>query len=153
MEASNKAIDLIKASESCAKVRKDGLVEAYPDPAKGWDVPTIGWGSTGPDVKKGTVWTKEQCDERLESHVAKVAKDLTLALGSAPTTQNQFDALVDFTYNLGIGNLKGSTLFRLHRAGSYGAAAGQFALWNKANGKVLGGLVTRRAKEKALYQS
>lgn len=153
MQASNKAIELIKASEDCQKKRPDGLYEAYPDPAKGWAVPTIGWGSTGPDIKKGTVWTRGDCDSRLARHVATMSKDILGVLGGVPTTQNQFDALVDFTYNLGIGNLRSSTLLKKHKAGDYAGAAKEFPRWNQSGGHVLGGLVTRRAKEKELYLS
>lgn len=151
MEASTDAINLIKSSESCAKLRPDGRYEAYPDPARGWAVPTIGWGSTGIDIKKGTIWTKEQCDQRLIAHVLLVSQQVTNALKGAKTTQHQFDALVDFTYNLGIGNLLSSTLLRLHRAGEYDKASREFDRWNKSKGRVLYGLVKRRDKEEELY--
>jgi lysozyme len=68
-----------------------------------------------------------------------------------PLTQNEFDALVSFTYNLGAGNLLSSTLLKKLNAGDKAGAANQFDVWTKAGGKVLQGLVTRRAAEKALF--
>jgi len=153
LKASGRAVGLIKLSESLAKVRKDGLVEAYPDPAHGWKVPTIGWGTTGPDVAKGTVWPVSTCENRLLKHVEMVADQVREALGGAKTNQSQFDAFVDFTYNLGIGNFKSSTLLKLHKAGKFKEAADQFVRWNKAGGKVLKGLTTRREAERLMYVS
>jgi GH24 family phage-related lysozyme (muramidase) len=66
-------------------------------------------------------------------------------------TQNQFDALVSFAYNVGTGALSGSTLLKKHNAGEYLEAQEQFLRWDKAAGKVLAGLIKRRAHEAALY--
>ena len=68
------------------------------------------------------------------------------------TTQGQFDALVSFAFNVGLANFKGSTLLKKHNAGDYAGAAAQFPLWNKAAGKVLPGLVKRRAAEAQIYR-
>lgn len=67
-------------------------------------------------------------------------------------TQNQFDALCCFTYNVGSGNFKSSTLLRKLNLGDYAGAAGQFLVWNKAGGKVLSGLTSRRKDEKTLFE-
>ena len=67
--------------------------------------------------------------------------------------QNQFDALVDFAYNLGIGNLQKSTLLKLINNKDFVGASKQFKLWNKANGKVLNGLTKRRKEEEELFLS
>lgn len=147
-------IALIQSFEDCQRERADGLIEAYPDPGRGWGLPTIGWGSTGPDVKRGTVWTRAQCDARFARDIERVAREVRAAIGATPTTQTQFDALVSFHYNSGaIGS---ATLTKLHRAGNFAAAANEFARWNKAkvNGvlKVLSGLTRRRAAEAALYR-
>src|SRR5687768_15991119 len=64
LKPSRAALALIKEFEGCHKVRSDGMIEAYPDPASGGDPWTIGWGSTGPGIRKGTVWTQEQADTR-----------------------------------------------------------------------------------------
>ena len=70
-----------------------------------------------------------------------------------PATDNQFAALVSFCFNVGEGNLRTSTLRRMHNAGDYKGAAAQFARWDKAAGKVLPGLVKRRAAERKLYET
>ncbi|MNQ87056.1 Lysozyme RrrD [compost metagenome] len=68
-------------------------------------------------------------------------------------TQEQFDALVSFTYNLGINALKGSTLLRKLNSGDYEGAADEFLKWNKAGGKILSGLTRRREAERMLFLS
>jgi lysozyme len=68
-------------------------------------------------------------------------------------TQGQFDALVSFSFNVGLGNLQNSTLRMKHNRGEFEAAANEFLKWNKAGGKVLKGLDKRRRGEKALYES
>lgn len=151
-------IALMHSFEGLAKKLPDGSIAAYPDPGSRDGHPwTIGWGSTGRDpfnggqIKKGTVWTKAQCDQRFVDHLADFENAVNSALGSAHTTQAQFDALVSFTYNLGPANLRNSTLLKLHRAGDYAGAAKQFLRWNKNDGKVMNGLTRRRKAEAALY--
>jgi GH24 family phage-related lysozyme (muramidase) len=144
---------IIQQFEGCAKRRSDGSFEAYPDPGSGGDPWTIGWGSTGADIKKGVVWTQAQCDERFAQHLAEFGEGVAAAIGNAPTTQHQFDAMVSFAYNVGLANLRSSTLLKKHKAGDYAGAAAEFARWNKAAGKVLPGLTRRRAAEAALYAS
>lgn len=145
-------LKLIQEFEGCHKKRLDGRFDAYPDPGSGGDPWTIGWGSTGFDIRKGTIWTQEQCDERFAAHVAEFAFQVRKLLGDAPTTQNQFDALVSFAYNVGAGSLRGSTLLTLHEQKKYALAAEQFARWNKAAGKVMAGLTLRRAAEAKMYR-
>jgi GH24 family phage-related lysozyme (muramidase) len=141
---------LIRAFEGCAKKRPDGLFEAYPDPGTGGAPWTIGWGATGPDIGPETVWTRAECDARLEADVARHAAQVSAALGDAPTNANQFDALVSFHYNTGaIGR---ATLTRKHIAGDFAGAASEFARWNRAGGRVLAGLTRRRAAEARLYR-
>ena len=142
-------IALIKRFEGCAKLRGDGLVEAYPDPGTGGEPWTIGWGATGPGIGRGTVWTRAQCDARLERDLARYAAEVAAAIGGAPTTQGQFDALVSFHYNTGA--IARATLTRRHVAGDHAAAAREFARWNRAGGRALAGLTRRRAAEAALY--
>lgn len=148
-------IALIKRFEGCARLRSDGLVEAYPDPGTGRDPWTIGWGATGRDhvhggrIAQGTVWTQAQCDARLTDDLVRYAADVASALGDTPTTGAQFDALVSFHYNTGA--IARATLTRKHAAGDYGGAAREFARWNRSGGRVLKGLVRRRAAEAELY--
>ena len=143
-------VALIKRFEGCAKKRSDGLIEAYPDPASGGDPWTIGWGATGAGIAPGTVWTQAECDARLEADLVRYASAVARALGEAPTTQHQFDALVSFHYNTGA--IARATLTKKHIAGDYTGAAAEFARWNKAAGKVMRGLVRRREAEAKLYR-
>jgi GH24 family phage-related lysozyme (muramidase) len=142
-------ITLIKRFEGCARLRRDGLVEAYPDPASGGDPWTIGWGATGPGIGPGTVWTQEQCDARLERDLERYSAEVAQALAGAPTSQAQFDALVSFHYNTGA--IVRATLTRKHKAGDYAGAQAEFARWNRASGRILKGLTRRRSAEASLY--
>jgi lysozyme len=151
MNPSDNCVKLIQEFEGCAKKRADGSFEAYPDPGSGGDPWTIGWGSTGPGIQKGTIWSQQQCDDRFQEHLCEFAAKVEAALGGAPTTQCQFDAMVSFAYNVGPGNLLSSTLLRKHKAGDFAGAAAEFARWNKAAGRILPGLTRRRAAEAALY--
>lgn len=144
-------IALIQRWEGCARRRADGRFEAYPDPGTGGAPWTIGWGATGPGIGPDTVWTKAQCDERLTCDLARYANEVAQALGDAPTTQPQFDALVSFHYNTGA--IRSATLTRRHVAGDFAGAASEFGRWVHAGGRRLDGLVRRRADEAALYAS
>jgi GH24 family phage-related lysozyme (muramidase) len=150
-------IALIKRFEGCARLRNDGMVEAYPDPGTGAEPWTIGWGATGRDhvhggkIGPGTVWTQQQCDARLARDLERYAAEVAHAIGDAPTTQAQFDALVSFHYNTGA--IARATLTARHRAGDQEGAAREFSRWNRAGGRVLKGLVRRRAAEAELYLS
>lgn len=142
---------IIKKWEGYANDLGNGKVQAYPDPATGGAPWTIGWGSTGSDIVKGTIWTREQAQQRFERDTAKFVTGVAKALAGARTTQSQFDAMVSLAYNVGLGNFTASTLLRKHKAGDFAGAAAQFAVWNRANKKVLPGLTSRRAEEAALY--
>ena len=140
---------LIKHYESCAKAIGGGQFDAYPDPGTGGDPWTIGWGTTGADIKKGLIWTQAQCDARFDHDILTYVATVAQVIGKARTSQNQFDAMVSFHYNT--GKLPGSTLLKLHIAGDFAGAAAQFGKWTHAAGKVLPGLITRRAAEAAMY--
>lgn len=140
---------LIKQFEGCARRRSDDRFDAYPDPGTGGDPWTIGWGATGPGIARGTVWTQAECDTRLERDLVRFAREVARALGDAPTSQAQFDALVSFHYNTGA--IARATLTRLHKAGDHAAAQAEFGKWVHAGGKRLEGLVRRRAAEASLY--
>lgn len=146
---SGRGVALIKRFEGCARKRPDGLFEAYPDPGTGGAPWTIGWGATGDGIARGTVWTAQECDRRLEFDIARHAAEVRAAIGDAPTTQDQFDALVSFHFNTGA--IARATLTKKHLAGDYAGAACEFARWNRAGGRVLAGLTRRRAAEAALY--
>ncbi|NWB30871.1 lysozyme [Pseudomonas gingeri] len=143
MKTSTNGIAVLKYFENCS-------LTAYPDPATGGAPWTIGWGHTGPEVVRGLVWTQDQADGQLISDLTSRELTVTRAVTVA-LTQGQFDALVDFVYNLGAGNFLSSTLLRLVNAGDMVGAAAQFARWNKAAGVPMRGLARRRAAEAALF--
>ena len=144
-----KASALIKFFEGCHKRGHDGYYRPYLCPA---GVLTIGYGVVIPQSQAKMVFTREQCgrqfDKLLPKYAAAVKRHLKIE-----TTNEQFAALVSFCYNLGEGNLKNSTLLRLHNRGQFKKAANEFPKWRRAAGKVLSGLVARRAKERELYLS
>lgn len=139
MRTSQRGLSLIKSFE--------GLhLQAYQDSVGVW---TIGYGTTR-GVNAGMKISKEQAERMLLNDVQRFEPEVQ-RLVTAPLNQNQWDALISFTYNLGSANLESSTLRRLLNAGNYDAAAEQFPRWNKAGGKVLPGLVRRRAAERDLF--
>lgn len=114
-------------------------------------VPTIGYGHTS-GVHMGMTCTQEQANEWLMQDV-QVAVNAVNRLVTVQLTQNEFNALVDFTFNLGVGNLESSTLLKDLNAGNFEAAANQFELWDKAGGQVLAGLFRRRIAEKTEFNT
>ena len=145
---SSAAFDIIMTFEGLHKVTGADSVTAYPCPANVW---TIGYGATGPGILPGVVWTKAQCEERLQDDVTEFSAGVAKLLGDSKTTQHQFDALVSLAFNIGLGGLTKSTVLRKHKAGDYAGAADAFAMWNKGGGRILPGLVRRRAAEAELY--
>jgi len=130
-------------------------LKAYLCPAKVW---TIGWGNTyypdGRKVKAGDRITQAEADELFAQVVeCDFAAPVAAAIGAAPSTPAQFGAMVALAYNIGVSAFRTSTVARRHRSGDHDGAADAFALWNKAGGRVLAGLVRRRAAEAALYRS
>lgn len=145
-DISDAAIESLKLSEGLR-------LTAYPDPGSRDGNPwTIGYGSTGPDIRKGMTWTKEQAHARFVADIRRFEDQVEKVLQGAATTQAQFDALVHFAYNIGVHALSKSTLLRLHKAGHYDGAVREFARWNKNDGKVMAGLTKRRAEEAAMYR-
>lgn len=144
MKTSQAGIELIHSFESLR-------LKAYPDPGSKDGKPvTIGWGATGPDIKLGMTWTKEQADARFAKDLASFEIGVSKAV-SVDLKQNQFDALVSFAYNVGLANFLSSTLLKMLNGGYYSNAALQFARWNKNDGKVMAGLTRRREAERKLF--
>ena len=145
MKTSQIGLDLITRFEGLRLI-------PYLDSAR---VPTIGYGSTR--YEDGTRVTMK--DKAITQAQAKTLFMNTLTTYEAavnrnvkvPISQNQFDSLVSFTYNLGEENLRTSTLLRKLNVRDYKGAADQFPRWNKAAGRVLNGLVRRRAAERELF--
>lgn len=128
--------------------RFEGLrLKAYYCPA---GVLTCGYGSTGPDIKPDTVWTKEEAEARVSSDAA-LYLSATRKLCPRQTGDN-LAALADFAYNLGLTRLKGSTLRRKLNAGDLAGARVELAKWVRGGGRILPGLVARRAAEAAMLK-
>ena len=147
MKTSNKGLDLIKSFEGW-------FSHPYKDPI---GIPTIGYGFTyylplrRPVSMKDKPITREQGEIMLREILVNYENDV-LRLVKKPLTQNQFDALVSFTYNLGATNLSKSTLLKkVNKDPEDKSIAEEFVKWNKAGGKVLTGLTRRRKAEAQLY--
>lgn len=139
MRTSSKGVSLIKSFEGCR-------LKSYKCPAGVW---TIGFGHTA-GVKEGDTITQEQADEYLRNDLAKYEKAVLNYDGIYHFNQNQFDALVSFTYNCGAGNLKNLTQNGKRTLAQISA---KLPLYNKAGGVVLRGLQRRRAAEKELFDT
>ncbi|CAM7035717.1 lysozyme [Enterobacter hormaechei] len=146
MQTSDKGIALIKEFEGCK-------LTAYQDSVGVW---TIGYGWTQPvdgkPIRAGMTIKQETAERLLKTGLVSYEGDVS-RLVKVGLTQEQFDALVSFTYNLGARSLSTSTLLRKLNAGDYAGAADEFLRWNKAGGKVLNGLTRRREAERALFLS
>ncbi|ONN71745.1 lysozyme [Pseudomonas oryzihabitans] len=143
MRTSQEGIALMHHFESCRLV-------AYPDPGSKDGHPwTIGWGHTGPEVKKGLVWTQVQADAAFLSDLEATESLVSQMVPNA--SQAEFDALVSFAYNLGATALRNSTLMKLYKSGDKRGAAEQFLRWNKNDGVIMYGLTKRRTAERAMF--
>jgi len=148
MKIGQKGLDLIKKKEGMA-------LTPYICPA---GIPTIGYGNTYyPDGRKVTMNDNaitEQDAENLLKHVLENYENGVNRYVQKPINQNQFDALVSFAYNLGLGALKESTLLKKVNSDPNDVdIAFQFSRWNKADGRALAGLTLRRKEEADLYFS
>ena len=126
----------------------EGLnLAAYMDQRGVW---TIGYGHTGPGVHAGLTITASEAEAFLSSDIAGAVAGVN-RLVTGPVSQNQFDALVDFTFNLGCASMARSTLLRYVNAGDVAAAAKEFLLWDHVHGRVVPGLLRRRQAEMELF--
>src|SRR5579872_3041698 len=131
-------MDLVKEFEGCK-------LEAYQDLGGIW---TIGYGHTGADVYRGLVISQARAGQLLDEDLDKTAGYVTAAL-HVPATQNQFDALCSFAFN--VKGWRGSTLLKLVNARDYAGAAAQFPRWDHVGQKEVAGLLRRRMAEQALF--
>ena len=138
---SKSGIQLTERFEGCR-------LTAYQDQVGVW---TIGYGHTW-GVHEGMTCTGDQAEQWLLEDT-QLAQDDVNAHVKVPLTQGEFDALVDFAFNLGRGSLNNSTLLKDLNAGNYQAAATQFEVWDKAGGKVVAGLLRRRLSEEAEFHA
>ena len=141
MRISETGLDLIKHFEGLR-------LNAYKCPAGVW---TIGYGSTGSHVTPDLKITEEEAERLLRHDLGRFEHGVE-ELVKVDLAQDEFDALVSFAFNLGLGALEQSTLLRLLNQSKRMEAAAQFARWDKAGGKPLPGLTKRRRAEAALFR-
>lgn len=137
---SENGLNLIKSFEGCKLTAYKCLpTEKYY---------TIGYGHYGSDVTAGMKITKEQADELLLQDCKKAIKNVNSFMSKYNLNQNQFDALVSFAFNVGsINQLTASGTRTLEQISS------KITAYNKSGGRVIAGLVKRRAKEKELFDT
>jgi lysozyme len=146
MKISQKGLDLIKKFEGFS-------AKPYVCPA---GVPTIGYGATyytnGTKVTMSDEPISEEWAEQLLSNMVHTYEKAVISLVIPKITQNQFDALVSFAYNVGVTNFRKSTLLRLiNKDPNNPEIATQFMKWVRGGGKVINGLIKRRQIESKLY--
>ena len=141
MKISEAGLSLIKSFEGC-------VLTAYLDAVGIW---TVGYGHTGPSVHRGLTITQKLAEDILVQDVRRFELGV-LNNVKVNLNQNEFDALVSFSFNVGVNALKNSTLLRLLNDGAdRSIVAAEFLRWNKGGDKVLEGLTRRRQAEKALF--
>ena len=141
MKISQEGLSLIKRFEGCR-------LKSYKCSA---NVLTIGYGHTS-GVKETDTITQDEADKLLQEDVEQFEKyvddNVTVELG-----QSQFDALVAWTFNLGVGNLRESTMLKKLNNEDYKSVPSEMKRWNKAGGKTLDGLIRRREAESLLFEN
>jgi lysozyme len=145
MEVSERGLNLIKRFEGLS-------LKPYLCPAK---IPTIGYGNTFyEDGTKVAMDDKPITIKRAEMLLKLIVDKFAIGVEKVlkvPLEQNQFDAVVSFSYNVGLGSLKSSTLLKKINDGKFLEASKEFGRWNKANGKILDGLTKRREAERQMF--
>ena len=139
MKLGERGTEILKYFEGCK-------LTAYQDSVGVW---TIGYGHTK-GVYDGMTITQDEAEQMLLTELEEYEGYIE-SMVTVPLTQNQFDALVVWIYNLGPTNFRNSTLLKELNAGNYNAAGQEITRWNKAGGKVLAGLVKRREAEAELF--
>lgn len=137
-------LNLIKSFEGCE-------LTAYQDVAGIW---TIGYGHIR-GVRQGMTITADQATQFLQEDLSDTEGAVDSMTSTAPTTNNQYAAMVSLCFNIGRGNFQSSSVLRFHLAGDYTSAANAFLLWDKGhvNGQLVEvqGLLNRRQAERDLY--
>lgn len=134
--------DLIKGFEQLRLV-------AYQDDKGVW---TIGWGHTGPEVVEGLTCTTEQAETWFQEDTLWAVKGVNDSL-TTNVSQQQFDALTSFTFNVGVGAEAHSTMVKLVNARDLAGAAAEFPKWDHVDGVVNAGLLWRRRQEQRIFLS
>lgn len=123
----------------------EGLVKGtYVDPV---GIVTSCYGHTGSDIQKGSTYTEHECVAQLMGDLGKTEAQIETVI-HVPLTYYQKAALISFTYNVGVTNLRKSTLARKFNAGDYIGGCNEMTKWVYADGKKLAGLVARRSDER-----
>lgn len=130
------------------RILEDERLEAYRDSA---GVLTIGVGHTG-DVRPGQVISEAESEDLLRRDLSRFEAGVRRLVDADALSQNQFDALVSFTFNVGLGAFERSTMRALINRGELAQAAAEFPKWRLAGGEILDGLVKRRAVEQAIFE-
>lgn len=143
-------LELVRAFETCMKAipGKPGFFKPYDD---GVGVQTIGWGHTNhhiPRFDSSAVWSQADCDSALAGDMQTFEQHVT-QLCKVPLTQNEFDALVSWSFNTGGPDT--ATLWKKLNAGNKAAIPGELAKWNRGGGKVMDGLTRRRKAEGLMF--
>ena len=145
MKIQSRGLQIIKEFESLK-------LKPYLCPA---GIPTIGYGSTYyEDGTKVTLNDLPITEQRADELLANISDKFSIQVSKllkVELNQNQFDALVSFSFNIGIGNLTTSTILKRINEKDFENASLEFAKWNKSGGKVLNGLIKRREKESQLF--
>ncbi len=141
MNTSAEGISLIKKFEGCE-------LTAYQCSAGVW---TIGYGHTK-GIEEGMEISQEEAEQMLVDELHEYENYINKYV-TAPLSQNQFDAMVSWVYNLGPANLKASTLLKVLNAEDYEGVPAQIKRWNKAGGEILDGLIRRREAEARLFKN
>lgn len=142
MKISDEGLAFIKKHEGCR-------YEAYLDSG---GIPTVGVGHTGPEVHMGMTIDEEEAIRLLRGDVETAEKCVNNCV-AVSLTQSQFDALVSFTFNVGCGALRRSTLLQYLNDGQDDLAAREFVRWNRVRSRVVAGLTKRRESERDLFLS
>ena len=140
MKISQEGLSLIKKFEGLE-------LTAYQCSAGVW---TIGYGHTK-GVQEGDEWSESHANDMLEIELEEYESYINDCV-EVSLSQNQFDALVSWVYNLGPANLKSSTMLKVLNLGDFPKVPEQIKRWNKAGGKVLQGLIRRREAEALLFE-
>ena len=141
MNTSAEGISLIKKFEGCE-------LTAYQCSAGVW---TIGYGHTK-GIEEGMEISQEEAEQMLVDELHEYENYINKYV-TAPLSQNQFDAMVSWVYNLGPADLKASTLLKVLNAEDYDGVPAQIKRWNKAGGEILDGLIRRREAEARLFKN
>lgn len=134
-------LSITKNAESCR------LIAYWDATGKCW---TIGWGHTGPDVFENLVWSQFKADSQLLVDMSTAEQGIK-RLVKIQLTRDQFIALADFVFNVGVENFARSTLLLDINTGMMTNAAREFLRWDLSGGVILGGLKSRRDAERALF--